>query len=281
MALNPSTNGTMSGRITAPDANYPYGSSKDETSAGAGDGTPYFKSRADDIFGFQQALLVSSAIVPSGNADTAVESECMKSVVELASGRAFNYDEEGTSAADAYVIEPRSGQHGVGSLFDDLKITFRTAFANTGAAATIDLSLLLGESLGTTIKNIKLSGGADPAAGDIDGRTEIVYDSANGWFEVQQKIVGVVSSGSNANGTWRVWSDGTIEQWGNGSVSTTTAAIVFPIPFTTSVDSITGVGASADTNTVVVKVRSGLTTLTQFSTIANGDHSFNFYAKGV
>ena len=75
MALNPSTNGTMSGRITAPDASYPYGSSKDETSAGAGDGTPYFKARADDIFGFQQWLLNQAGIVPSGTADTALVSQ--------------------------------------------------------------------------------------------------------------------------------------------------------------------------------------------------------------
>jgi len=80
MALNPSTNGTMSGRITAPDASYPYGSSKDETSAGAGDGTPYFKARADDIFGFQQALLSEASIVPNGNAETAISSQYLDSL---------------------------------------------------------------------------------------------------------------------------------------------------------------------------------------------------------
>ena len=53
MAINPSA--LFVGRITAPDANYPLGSSKDETSPGAGDGTPYVKARADDLFGFQQA----------------------------------------------------------------------------------------------------------------------------------------------------------------------------------------------------------------------------------
>ena len=80
MALNPSTNGVMSGRITAPDANYPFGSSKDETSAGAGDGTPYFKARADDIFGFQQALLTEASIVPNGNAETAISSQYLDSL---------------------------------------------------------------------------------------------------------------------------------------------------------------------------------------------------------
>lgn len=75
MGLNWNTNATMAGRITSPDANYPYASSKDETAPGAGDGTPYFKARADDIAGFQQALLNEAAIVPSGNAETILVSQ--------------------------------------------------------------------------------------------------------------------------------------------------------------------------------------------------------------
>lgn len=78
MALKPDTNATMSGRITAADANYPHGSSKDETAPGAGDGTPYFKARADDIFGMQQALLLDGDVTPSGNADTAVLSDYLQ-----------------------------------------------------------------------------------------------------------------------------------------------------------------------------------------------------------
>jgi hypothetical protein len=70
MAINPNTNATMSGRVTAPTLDYPYGSSKNESAPGAGDGTPYFLARADDIFGFQQWLLAQASIVPSGNADT-------------------------------------------------------------------------------------------------------------------------------------------------------------------------------------------------------------------
>ena len=75
MAINLSSNPTTSGRITAASADYPYGSSKDETSPGAGDGTPYFKARADDIFGYQQWLLKKAGIVPSGTADTALVSQ--------------------------------------------------------------------------------------------------------------------------------------------------------------------------------------------------------------
>ena len=102
MALNWSTNGTMAGRITAPSTDYPYGSSKDETSAGAGDGTPYFKARADDIAGLQQALLRAAGIVPTGNADTVPASQYAQALVELILGRAVNLVDSGT--ADAYVL---------------------------------------------------------------------------------------------------------------------------------------------------------------------------------
>lgn len=183
MAINPNTNATMAGRITAPNSAYPYGSSKDESAPGAGDGTPYFKARADDIFGLQQALLRASGIVPTGNADTALASQYLQALAEQAAGRAINFDEHGTSAADAYVVNIRANQQVIAGLFNDQALKFTTAFAGTGVAATIDVSLLLGQSLGTTIKNIKLPGGTDPAAGDIDGRVELVYDSANGWFE--------------------------------------------------------------------------------------------------
>ena len=75
MALNPSSNSTMTGRVTAPTTEYPYGSAQNETSAGAGNGTPYFKERSDDLFGFQQALLGAASITPSGDADSAVTSQ--------------------------------------------------------------------------------------------------------------------------------------------------------------------------------------------------------------
>ncbi len=89
MALNPSTNGTMAGRITAASSSYPYGSAKDETTSGAGDGTPYFKARADDIFGMQQALLTLAGITPSGSADTVLSSQYVQAITIIARNYAF------------------------------------------------------------------------------------------------------------------------------------------------------------------------------------------------
>lgn len=99
MAINPSV--AFPGRITAPDASYPYGSSKDETSSGAGDGTPYKKLRADDILGFQQALLAEAAIVPSGNADTALSSQ-YKDALKVVLGGAGLYQTDINYPADSY-----------------------------------------------------------------------------------------------------------------------------------------------------------------------------------
>ena len=75
MAINLTTDANFVGRHTAATPDYPFGSAKDETSPGAGDGSPYILSRANDLFGFMQALLEGADITPSGNADTALVSQ--------------------------------------------------------------------------------------------------------------------------------------------------------------------------------------------------------------
>jgi hypothetical protein len=178
MAINPSTNGTMSGRVTASDVNYPYASSKNESTPGAGDGTPYFKARADDIFGMQQAILRAAQIVPTGNADTALVSQYLQGIVQQAQGRAILFDDSG--AADAYVVELRTDQQAPGAVFDGQRFRLVPDNTNTGAS-TLDVSALLGQAAGTTIINIKLKGGStDPAAGLIISGDEIgfVYRTA-------------------------------------------------------------------------------------------------------
>ena len=76
--LDPSSNPNFSGRVTPASLDYPYGSSKDETAPAAGDGSPYFKARADDVFGFQQALVGDAGIIPDDNADTALASQQLR-----------------------------------------------------------------------------------------------------------------------------------------------------------------------------------------------------------
>lgn len=75
MATNPSALPENSGRITAPDANYTYGSAKDDSTGTTGDGTPIKKAILNDTYGFFQWLLTQASIVPSGNAETVLASD--------------------------------------------------------------------------------------------------------------------------------------------------------------------------------------------------------------
>jgi hypothetical protein len=75
MATNPSALPENSGRITAPDANYTYGSAKDDSTGTTGDGTPIKKALLNDTYGFFQWLLTQAGIVPSGNAETILASD--------------------------------------------------------------------------------------------------------------------------------------------------------------------------------------------------------------
>jgi len=146
MAINLATQ--YPGRVTAADANYTYGSSKNETVPGAGDGTPYELARANDIFGFQQALLRAASIVPNGNAETQLVSEYMEAVIEIASGRAISYDESGI--AGTYVADVRANQQGPRSYFNDLIVEFTPGNNNAGAS-TVNVN-------GLGVKNIFFNG---------------------------------------------------------------------------------------------------------------------------
>lgn len=195
MSINPNTE--YPGRMTAPSLDYPYGSSKNETSPGAGDGSPYELARADDIFGLQQALLRSAGIVPSGNADTALASEYLQAIIELAQGRAINYDE--TGIANAYVLAVQTNQQAPDGLFDGLRIRFTPSNANTGAS-TIDLT-----ALGGGIVNLKNNDGNDLTADYLNNvdAVEGIYNSVAGEIRLDRRIGGeyIKLSESQVSGT--------------------------------------------------------------------------------
>lgn len=174
MAINPNTE--YSGRVTAPSTEYPYGSSKNETSPGAGDGTPYELARANDIFGFQQALLKAAGIVPSGNADEVGASEYLQALIEEAMGRASYLVEDTGSVANAYELKAATDNDKPRSYFDNMRAVFRVAAANTGAA-TINVA-------GLGVRDIKDSSGTALVAGVIvtTAANTVIYDAVNGWF---------------------------------------------------------------------------------------------------
>lgn len=84
MAINPASQ--YPGQITPPSADYPYGSARDVSSPGAGDGTPVQQAWVNDWFGFQQRVLQAAGITPSGNPDTGIASDVFNGLI----GRLIN-----------------------------------------------------------------------------------------------------------------------------------------------------------------------------------------------
>lgn len=185
MAINPNDNPTMAGRITPPDSDYPYGSSKNETSAGAGDGTPYFEGRANDIFGFQQALLTVAGIVPSGSADTALVSQYLESaraifgnvgLTVFTSGGTFTPNDN-AKALLAIAVGGGGGSGGV-----DGGTTGEVGAAGGGGGGGTAIGLVTApfqSSYSVTIGAGGSGGAVTPADGDAGGQSSFVGGSTN------------------------------------------------------------------------------------------------------
>lgn len=171
MAINPETQ--FVGKITASSVDYPYGEARDITTPGDGTGTPWLAVLLNDLFGLQQALLKAAGTVPSGSPDKVAASEYLEAIVELASGRAFLYDDSGV--ADAYVLDVRTDQQAPGSLFEGQLLRFVPANTNTGASTA--------NPFGEGVEDIKLIGGIDdPIAGQIiaGSETDLIYRTSPG-----------------------------------------------------------------------------------------------------
>jgi len=175
MALNPRTKWPLA--TTAPTASYPYGSSKDESVPGAKDGTPYVKDRADDVFGFQQALLQAAEITPSENPDTALNktsSQYMQALLALAMAGTTFID---SGAADAYVLSTSNGMPAPAAYIDNMIMEFDALNANTGAS-TVNVEGLGDKAL--TVDDAPLVLG-DITAGE---RIQMQYHSAGDDFHL-------------------------------------------------------------------------------------------------
>lgn len=197
MATNPNTLAENVGRITAPSAAYPYGSAKDDSTGATGDGTPFKSALLNDVYGLQQALMRAAGITPSGNADTALVSEYMKAIVELASGRAFNYDCSGT--ATVMVLAAQTDQHAPASYFDGMTVRFEGSVANTASAFTVNV-----DGLGAVSVKLR-AGAANPPAEtvSIGGETVLVYRTLpSAHFEIDRsgQIITTVVTATDA--TW-------------------------------------------------------------------------------
>ena len=175
MAIRP--NVELLPNVTGSTASFPLGSSKNETAPGVNDGTPYNLTRANDIFGFQQALLQAANIVASGNTDTALDknsSQYLQAVLhQVLSG--FIFDESG--AADAYILDVVGNNPAPADYEENMTFRFIPTNTNTGAS-TVDV-----ESLG--VKNVFLDGAALTGGEIIIGNTTtITFDVVNDRFNL-------------------------------------------------------------------------------------------------
>lgn len=83
MAINPSTLPGYNGQTAAPDANYIYGSARDDAAPGDLTGTPRIAAEINDNFGFSQAALVEAGIVPTGTPDKVGASQVLDSIKQI------------------------------------------------------------------------------------------------------------------------------------------------------------------------------------------------------
>lgn len=88
---------TYSPRINPADADYPFGSIKDNTSPGANDGTPLSAVWGNDFEGFRQAAMTEAGLTPSGLPDTSQDSQLLAAVKAVASNELRTELESGGS----------------------------------------------------------------------------------------------------------------------------------------------------------------------------------------
>ena len=207
---------TYPGRSETSSLDYPEGSFKNETIPfTSDDGTPVDNKWADDFEGMKQALMRSAGTTPTlpGDVpDTALSSQIMKAIVELASGRAYLYDDSG--AANAYVLDAKSGQQNPDSLFVGMIIKFIPSATNTGASTA--------NPFGEGVLPIKRIGGVDDVvAGDIVLGEEATLFYRASYYELVTDLAADIAAG--VVGAPRIQS-AALEQTG-GSEAVTTAAI--------------------------------------------------------
>lgn len=208
MAIRPDTE--LAPNVIAATGSYPLGSSKNETAPGVNDGTPYNLTRANDVFGMQQALLKIANIIASGNADTALDknsSQYMQALLHMVLSASIFTD---SGAADAYVLDVVGNNPAPADYEANMSFEFIVGNTNTGAS-TADV-----ESLGA--KSIRLNGvvlsGGELVVGE---RVTIVFDFANNWFELvrdEGRVVQQVNTqdGAVATGTTTTPYDDSIPQ---------------------------------------------------------------------
>lgn len=186
------------GRSTPANPDYPYGSAKDETASGVGDGSPILKSRSDDILGLQQALMHHSGIVPSGNADTAKVSDQYNALTKLLTMKFHSVDALRLSdpTIDGVMVHLTSyydTQLGGGQpvVWDETSTATDngfTVFKVTAIATGRYLTLVDSDSLTDRMAGVKADGVTDDTA-----RMQVALDNSGDKLTVMTGDIGITS----------------------------------------------------------------------------------------
>lgn len=194
------------GRVNPADPSYPDGSVKNETVPNSSnDGTPLDELWGNDIEGLKQAVLRSSGIAANDVPDTALTSQVLQGLMEIASGRAIYYNESGI--ADAYVLDARANQQSPAGYFDGMTVQFIAGNDNTGAS-TINVAAL-------GIKDLKKSDGDALDAGYIVAG-EIYMFRYNGTEFLDETRFSALVTKTTGEKTWNVATTGS-DTTGDGS----------------------------------------------------------------
>lgn len=195
MAINLATQ--YPGKVTAPSANYPWGSARNITTPGDGTGTPWEAAIVNDFLGLQQALLTRAGVTPSGTPDNATTSQYVDAILSLQAD--INVLEHGLVANDGSTAARNANTAAIIALVDPtiaVKEVGRIVWPNiTGTDkyyfndffdmddhCNFDLA-------GSTLSLAKIYAAADDARGFINcirnvtienGNIEIDYDGSAG-----------------------------------------------------------------------------------------------------
>ena len=153
MAIDPSA--TYPASQIDVDINYPYGKARNIITPGDELGTPYDKKWLNDVWGLQQALLNKTGLTPSGNPDTADDSQYLKAIHKL--NRYFTYAEGGLFALPSSVptIPFISMQHAV-DRYTRFNVRISTQLLATAFNTNISLRMVVKKN-STVLNDISVS----------------------------------------------------------------------------------------------------------------------------
>ncbi len=166
-------------RANVGDANYPEGSIKNESIPGANDGTPLDEDWGNDMLGFSDALLAEAGITPSGDPDTAVESDRLNALNSIIDAKIATFDT--VSDYENYTEELPIGKN---IYISDRGAEF-TIINGTGTANSYDIiaSIAVSQSAELIIDSNIINPFAYGVRANSDGTTGNGNDDTGAWLQ--------------------------------------------------------------------------------------------------